>query len=419
MPVFEYKGVTQQGKKVKGVLDADGPRALRMALRRQGIFLTEYVEESASGRKARRGNVMQAAGSREVELGQLLRRIKLMDVAIITRQLATLIRAGIPVVDALDACADQTENPKLKKVVASVKQSVNEGQALWEALGAHPRVFGNLYVNMVKAGESSGTLDIVFQRLADFIEGQVRLRTKMMATLMYPAIMVCVAFAIVSLMMVFVIPKITEMFEEMGAELPLLTRMLIGASELFRGYWWLGFGMAALGVWGLRRYRRTPRGRERIDRFKLQVPIFGELVRMVAVARMARTFGTLLASGVPLLTALEIVRAVLNNKILERIIEDARVAIREGEGIAPALQRSREFPPMMTHMIAIGERTGQLEAMLDNVADAYETQVDSRVTQLTAILEPVMIVVMGVGVAFLVFAILMPMLQMNEVIAGG
>jgi general secretion pathway protein F len=415
MAVFEYKGVNQAGKKVKGVLDADSPRVLRAMLRRDGIFLTEYTEETVSGKKrAKRANNAEKTGSREVDLGAFLQRVKLMEVSIVTRQMATLIRAGIPVVDALHACVDQTENPKLKKILTSVKTNVNEGRNLADSLAEHPKVFGNLYVNMVKAGETSGTLDIVFQRLADFIEGQVRLRSKLTGALTYPVIMVFIAVAIVLLMMVFVVPKITEMFSEMGAELPLITRILIGLSDFIRNYLLFGFiGFVGAAYW-FRKWKATPRGREVIDRVKLKIPVFGDLNRMIAVTRFSKTFSTLLASGVPLLTALEIVRNVLNNVVLESVVESARTAIREGEGISIALQRSQQFPPMMTHMIAIGEKTGHLEEMLGNVSEAYETQVDSRLTQLTSILEPILIVGMGIGVAFLVFAILMPMLQMNQ-----
>lgn len=420
MAVFQYKGVDSSGKNVKGVLDSDSPRMLRNQLRKQGIYLTQYTENSGGGGGAvRRGNTMAVAGSREVELSKAFQRVKLMEVAIVTRQMATLIRAGIPVVDSLNACTDQTENPKLKTILTSIKKEVNEGSALGDAMEAHPKVFNRLYVNMVRAGESSGTLDIIFGRLADFIEGQVKLKNKLFGTLMYPAIMLLIAFLIVSLMMIFVVPKITEMFSEMGAELPLVTRILIGASDMFRAYWWVGVLGSGVGYWRFLKWKATPKGRAKLDQIILKIPIFGSLIRMVAVTRFSTTFGTLLSSGVPILTALEIVKNVVNNTVLASVIDEARVAIQEGEGISVPLARSNEFPSMMTHMIAIGEKTGQLEEMLKNVADAYEVQVESRITALTSVLEPIMIVAMGMGVGFLVFAILMPMLQMNDAITGG
>ncbi len=419
MAVYQYKGVDSAGKNVKGVIDSDSPKMLRAQLRKQGIFLTQYAANAGDGAQVRRGNSMAQAGSREVDFAKAFQRIKLMEVAIMTRQMATLIRAGIPVVDALNACVDQTENPKLKTVLTSVKQSVNEGTAMGDALADHPKVFDRLYVNMVRAGESSGTLDIIFGRLADFMESQVKLKNKLFGTLMYPAIMLLVAFLIVALMMIFVVPKITEMFEEMGAQLPLVTRLLIGASDIFRSYWWIGMAGVVFGSWRFNSWKETPTGRAKVDRWMLNMPIFGTLLRMVAVTRFSTTFATLLASGVPILTALDIVKNVVNNTVLSGVIDEARLAIQEGEGISVPLARSKEFPSMMTHMIAIGEKTGQLEEMLENVSEAYETQVEARVTALTSVLEPIMIVGMGIGVAFLVFAILMPMLQMNSAITGG
>ena len=420
MAVYEYKGLNSKGKPVSGVVDADNPRVLKANLRKEGVFLTEYAEtDKAGGKKSVVKGTLKAAGSKDVELGRMLQRVKLMDISIVTRQLATLVKAGIPVVDSLSATIDQTENPKLKSTLTAIRQQINEGSSLANAMSQHPKIFSEMYVNMVRAGESSGTLDLVFLRLAEFIEGQVKLRTKLQGSMMYPVIMVVLGFAIVSLMMVFVIPKITEMFEEMGADLPWQTRMLIGASDFFRSYWFLIFGGLGAAIWWFRKWKVQEAGREKWDAIILKIPVFGELNRMVAISRFSTTFGTLLASGVQLLVALDIVKSVLDNVVLAKVIDDARTGIREGESIAGPLKRSNQFPPMVTHMIAIGEKSGQLVEMLANVSSAYEAQVESRVSQLTAILEPVMLVFMGIGVAFLVFAILMPMLQMNQAISGG
>jgi general secretion pathway protein F len=296
---------------------------------------------------------------------------------------------------------------------------VKEGAPLNVALREHPKVFPELYISMVKAGESSGTLDIVFARLADFIEAQVRLRSKVTGVLVYPIIMICVAVSILMLLMIFVIPKVTEMFEEMGAQLPIQTRILIGISE-FVGSWffWLVCVPALVaGVIWFRRYiSKDEKGIHWWDRRKLTFPIFGNLIRMIAVSRFARTLSTLLKSGVPLLASLDIVKAIVNNSVLAQAIESARESIKEGESIAAPLERSRQFPPMVTHMVSIGERSGELEEMLGHVADTYETQVDTRVSMLTSVLEPVLIVCMGIMVGLMVFSILMPMLKMNEVL---
>src|SRR5205823_1004222 len=324
MPVFEYTGLTEAGKNVRGIRDAESSRVLRQILRKDGVYLTD-------ARAAEAGAVAgeQKTGlSREVDLGAMLgfTGVSTQDLAIATRQLATLIAAGIPLVDALTALVDQIEQPRLKRIMGVVKQKVNEGASLADALREHPKVFSELYVNMIRAGESSGALDVVLVRLADFTESQAQLRNKIIGAMLYPAIMVVVGIAIVGILFVVVIPKVTMIFDDMNVTLPWTTRILIGVSSFARDY---------------------------------------------------------------------------------------RDAIREGESIAAPLRRSGQFPPLVYHMIAIGERSGQLEEMLQNVARSYEAQVEMRVGALTSLLEPVMIVAMGGGVAFIVFSILMPIMQLN------
>ena len=411
MPVFEYTGLTEAGKNVRGIRDAESSKVLRQVLRKDGVYLTE-------ARAAEAGAVAgeQKTGlAREVDVGAMLgfTGVSAQDLAIATRQLATLISAGIPLVEALTALVDQIEQPRLKKIMGVVKQKVNEGASLADALGEHPKVFTHLYVNMIRAGESSGALDVVLVRLADLTESQAQLRNKIIGAMLYPAIMVVVGIAIVSILFVVVIPKVTKIFEDMNVALPWTTRILIAVSTFARDYWYLVVVFVPLMVLGLRRYIRSPRGRAWWDRTQLRAPIFGELVRMLALSRFAKTLATLLASGVPLLTAMEIVRNIVNNTLLAGVIDNARDAIREGESIAAPLKRSGQFPPLVYHMIAIGERSGQLEEMLRNVAKSYEAQVEMRVGALTSLLEPVMIVAMGGGVAFIVFSILMPIMQLN------
>ncbi|HYS10058.1 MAG TPA: type II secretion system inner membrane protein GspF [Myxococcales bacterium] len=411
MPVFEYTGLTEAGKNVRGIRDAESSKVLRQVLRKDGVYLTE-------ARAAEAGAVAgeQKTGlAREVDIGAMLgfTGVSAQDLAIATRQLATLISAGIPLIEALTALVDQIEQPRLKKIMGVVKQKVNEGASLADALGEHPKVFSHLYVNMIRAGESSGALDVVLIRLADLTESQAQLRNKIIGAMLYPAIMVVVGIAIVSILFVVVIPKVTKIFEDMNVALPWTTRILIAVSTFARDYWYLVVVFVPLMVLGLRRYIRSPRGRAWWDRTQLRAPIFGELVRMLALSRFAKTLATLLASGVPLLTAMEIVRNIVNNTLLAGVIDNARDAIREGESIAAPLKRSGQFPPLVYHMIAIGERSGQLEEMLQNVAKSYEAQVEMRVGALTSLLEPVMIVAMGGGVAFIVFSILMPIMQLN------
>lgn len=421
MPVYQYKGLTAKGKPVSGVLEADGPAELRLKLLQEGIYLTDLqagvgkVQKAGVEAREEKGGIL----AKEVHIRGLFERIKQSDVAVLTRQFGTLLRAGVPMSEALTALVAQQENKRLRAIMATVREKVREGSSLADALKEHPQAFSELYVNMVRVGEASGTLDIVLGRLADFLESSVRLRSKITAAMIYPILMVFVAFIIVTIMMLFVIPKVTEMFEEMGGDLPLVTKVLIFISHTFANTWFILLPLLVLAVLWARRYVRTEKGRRFLDTHLLRLPIFGNVIRLVAVSRFARTLSTLLSSGVPVLTALDIAKTIVNNVVLAQAIEDAKAAVREGQSLAGPLQRSGQFPPMMVHMVAIGEQSGQLEEMLRNVADAYDAEVDNRVTTLTAVLEPVMIVAMGMMVTFLVFAILMPMLRMNEVIAGG
>jgi general secretion pathway protein F len=405
MALYEFTGLTDAGKSVKGMRESDSQKSLRTSLRKEGIFVTAIT----AGAAAKPGAEQEEAGGRKWLQG----RIKTDDIAIMTRQLSTLIGAGIPLVEALGALVDQVEHPRLRRIVSQVKQRVNEGSSLADAINDHQDVFSNLYINMIRAGESAGALDIVLTRLADFTESQAKLRSKIIGALAYPGIMMLVAVVIVGILFTTVIPKVTGIFADMEVTLPIYTRILIAVSDFTRDYWYIAIIMVALFVMGVRAYLRTPGGRLRADRLQLQLPVLGNLTRIVAMSRFSRTLSTLLSSGVPLLAAMDIVKNILGNRILQEVVDKARESIREGETISSPLKKSGEFPPMVCHMIAVGERTGELENMLKKVADTYDTQVDARVAALTSLLEPIMIVLMGGGVAFIVAAILMPILQMN------
>jgi general secretion pathway protein F len=408
VPVFEYKALDQRGKAVAGLREADSPKSLRAVLRRDGVFLTEVLGQREAA----------AAAKRDVSKRLVGRRISADDVAITTRQLAVLVGAGIPLVDALGALVDQVDHQRMKRVVSDVRQRVNEGSSLADAMALHPKAFTTLYVNMIRAGESSGALEVVLVRLADFTESQARLRSKIVGTLTYPAAMLLIGTAIMGILFTVVIPKVVKIFDETQVVLPWTTRALISFTSFVHGWWWALVLLAALAVYGFLRWRKTERGRAVWDRRVLTAPIFGSLLRQIAIGRFSRTLATLLKSGVPLLVSLDIVRNVVGNVRLASVVEEARTAIQEGESIAAPLKRSGEFPPLVYHMVAIGERTGALEEMLTNVANAYESQVETKIGALTSLLEPVMIVGMGIAVAFIVFSILMPILQINT-IAGG
>jgi general secretion pathway protein F len=408
MPVYAYKGLDGRGKSTAGLRDADSAKGLRAALKREGIYLTEVTEQA--GGATSKGTGM----AREVDFAKLFARVTPQEVAIFTRQLATLLRAGIPLTESLGALLEQIERPKLKEVTSAVREKVNAGTSLADALAEHPKVFIDLYVNMVRAGESSGTLDQVLARLADFLDGQLKLRSKVTSALMYPAIVMSVSTVVLGVLMVAVVPKILAIFEDTGRALPWNTQLLIGVAYLAENFWWAIVLFVGLGVYLGRRWLRSDDGTKAWDRTVLKLPVFGPLVRMLALSRFTKTLGTMLRSGVPLLKSLDIVRHILGNTVLSAVVEQARDAIREGESIAAPLKRSGQFPSVVTHMISVGERSGHLEEMLDNVALAFESEVEMKIARLTTLLEPVMILGMGMMVAFVVFSILVPIMQMNE-----
>ncbi|MEL7371112.1 MAG: type II secretion system inner membrane protein GspF [Myxococcota bacterium] len=411
MPVYAYKGLNERGKEVKGLLDADSPRVLRTQLKKQGVRIVEHREEDPN-KKSSSG--LLSSTSTEIDLSRYFERITVADIALVTRQLATLIRSGIPLIEALGAIVDQVEGAKLKRIFGQVKTQVNEGMSLADAMGQHRDVFDDLYVSMVRAGEASGALDKVLSRLADFTEAQAALRSQIQNAMFYPVIMLGIGSLIMVILFVVVIPRITKIFEQVRAELPPQTQFLIFTANLIKGYWFILFPLIGLMIYGFMRWKASPAGRPWWDRFVLRAPIFGPVVRLVSIARFARTLATLLRSGVPVLNALDITKDVLNNHRLSDVVSDAREAIREGDSIAAPLKKSGEFPPIVVHMIATGEKSGQLEEMLEHVADNYDFQVDQRVEQLTTLIEPIMIIGMGVGVAFIVFSILLPILQLSQ-----
>ncbi|MBI3019085.1 MAG: type II secretion system inner membrane protein GspF [Deltaproteobacteria bacterium] len=404
MPVFDYKGLDKNGKNIKGKIDGDNLKIARAKLRRQEIFPIELVEK-ASVEKS----------TQVTRVTKFFKRVKITDVAIMTRQLATLVKANIPLVEALIAISDQLENERLKLIMTEVREQVNEGSSLASALGKHPEVFSNLYINMVKAGETAGTLDTVLLRLAEFTESSVKLRNKVMGAMMYPLLMTLVGTAIITGLFIFVIPQITQIFSEMEQALPLITRIVIGISDALRYYWYL----VALGIFLLytlfKKFSATEKGKRKLDATLLKLPIVGKLVRMISVSRFTSTLSTLLKGGVPLLAAMDIVKNVVDNTLIREALVKARENITEGQSIAQPLRESGEFPAIVTHMISIGEKTGELESMLNTISDAYDNEVNTTITALTQLLEPVMILLMGLGVGIIVMAVLLPILNLNNI----
>lgn len=405
MAVFEYRGIlVSTGKQVKGVRDAENAKVLRTVLRKDGILLTTATEENAAATKKKKSGSLFAFASRP----------SLNDVSVVTRQLATLIKAGIPLFESLTALIDQTENEALKRALTQVREQIREGSSFAKALEAHPSIFPPLYINMVRAGEASGMLQQVLERITSFLEAQAKLRGKVTSAMAYPALMALLGVSLVSVLMVAVVPNVTSIFASMDQALPWYTASLIFVSDILASYWWIFLALIALGIWSFRRWVRTPAGRLKWHAMVLRMPIVGKLVRMIAIARFSRTLATLLGAGVALLGAMDIVKNVLGNAVLEKVVADAIGSIKEGQSIADPLKRSAQFPPIVTHMIAIGEKSGQLEEMLENVSNAYDLEVETRVQVLTSLLEPLMIVFMGGAVGFIAFSILMPLIQMSS-----
>jgi general secretion pathway protein F len=407
MPVYNYSALDRRGKLARGIINADSARAARTKLRQSGLSPTEVLETQEAE--------AQQPGHPLRDLS-LFRRVRPQDVTIMIRQLATLLAASLTVVDSLTALIEQTENPSLKKTLTQVRESVNEGSSLATALDQHRRVFSNLFINMVRAGEASGALPIVLLRLADFSEHQLDTRKRITSKMYYPLFMVAIGSLVLFALLTYVVPTVTTIFANMRQTLPWPTVVLIAVSGFMRSFWWL-LGIGVIGITlAVQRYRRTTRGTELFDAWKIRLPVFGKLALKLAMSRFTRTLGILLRSGIPVLDALDISSAVVNNTVLAQAITEAKEAIREGADIAGPLKASGYFPPLVSHMISIGEKSGQLEEMLLRVADTYDNEVHTTIEGLTSLVEPVIIVVMAVVVFAIMLAVLLPIFEINTVV---
>lgn len=415
MPVYAYKGLNASGRNVSGVIDADSPKGARLKLRGVGVFPTDLEEERAAGAPTSSGSAVKAGGF-NINLAQYFERINPQDLALMTRQLSTLVGAGLPLVDCLSALIEQTEVQRLKRIVSQVRERVTEGGAFADALKEHPRIFTDLYTNMVRAGEASGALDVVLERLAEYTESSARLRAKVQSALTYPVLMGAASMGILLFLLSYVVPKVTKIFEDTHQALPTMTVVLLGISGFLQEYWWLILALVIFAVVGVRLSTRTPAGKLRYDGYMLRIPYFGTLMKKVALARFARTLSTLLRSGISLLPSLDIVKNVVNNSLIAETIETARNSIREGHSIAPPLKKSGLFPPLIVHMIAVGEKSGELEEMLARAADAYDNEVENSIASLTSIMEPMIIIFMGGIVLFIVLAIMVPIFELNQLV---
>lgn len=403
MPIYDYRGTDSVGKAVKGAVESDSAKSARTKLKKNGVILLSIDERKLGG------------GRKEVARKFLGRRsVPSKDLAVCTRQIASLIKANIPLVESLTAVMEQSELPVLKSVLADVRQRVNEGSSLSKALAAHTDIFTPIFINMIDAGEASGTLPLVLVRLADFMEAQERLKGKILSAMTYPLLMVLIGGGLMLGLFTFVIPRIAKIFDSMNRELPWYTQVVLDLSNFLVNYWYLVIFTALMVPFLIRTYIATEAGRAQKDKIILQAPIFGELIRLIAISRFANTMSTLLNGGVPIISALNIAKAIVDNKVLANAIEDAQENISEGQSIAGPLKRSGQFPPLIIHMIAIGEKTGELPQMLQMVAVTYEEQVSMRIERMTALLEPLMIVFMGLAVGIIVMAVFSPILQLQQ-----
>lgn len=411
MPVYQYKGYRTDGGTAAGIVDAESPKVARQKLRKVGVFPTDMIEQ---GQTLARSGAKSPAAS-----GILSGRSPVLtttDVALMTRQLATLLVAGLPLVEALGVLVDQTDKKVIKSLMADVREQIRGGKSLSVVLEQYPKEFSQIYVHMVRAGEASGALDQILFRLAEFLEKQLSLKHKVTNAVLYPALMLVVGTALLFFLMTFVVPKITAVFTNLKQALPWPTVVLMSISRFCADYWMILLGALAVAGWALQRAIKTDTGRTAADRLLLKVPLIGEVARMVSISRLASTLATMLGSGVQLLDALDVSKRVMNNRVLEQTVEDARKNIKEGETIADPLKRSGEFPALATHMIAVGERSGEIEEMLRRIGQIYDAEVDRVIARFTSLLEPIMILVMGVLVFFIVVAILLPIFEMGQMV---
>ena len=407
MPVFEYTALDRAGKNVTGIIDADSTVTARQKLRASGKFPVQVKETTSKAKTEATASLSSLP---------IFNRVSDEDIHALTRQLATLLGAGIPLLAALDALMEQTANAPLKKIIAQIKESVNEGNSLTHSLSLHPKLFSNIYINMVRAGEASGSLDVVLERLAEFGEHQQALKSRLKAALVYPIFMAIIGTVVLFFLVSFVVPNITRVFIEMKQALPLPTIILIWFSDFMRSFWWALFLAIVVCIMGIRKAIKTPKGQYFWDGMKLRLPIFGPLNRMIALSGFGRTLGSLLQSGVPLITSLQIVRNIVNNVLIGDVIDDAMEDIQAGKSLNLALSKSRWFPPVFLQMVAVGEQSGDLEGMLNKIAEAYEREVETRIAGMTAMIEPIMILAMAVVVGFIVISILLPIFEMNQMI---
>ena len=406
MPIFEYKAVDSDKKTKSGIIDADSPREARLQLRSDNLFVTDIKES-----KGKRKRKLAIKGITGVEVPN---KTRLEQIAAVTRQIAALLNAGIPLAETLQMVIEQAPDKKMEATFRDIREKVTQGVGFGDAVMQHPAYFTDLYANMVRAGESSGALPNVMLRLSAFLQSQARMKNKVGAALMYPAVMVVIGLIVVAILMTFVVPKVTQLLVSRGEELPFATQVLITCSEFLQNYWLLvAFGILAITI-AFQLFVNSDKGGLAWDSFKLRLPVFGDLMRKQAVARFSVTFATLMRSGVPALQSLQVTRNVVDNRVLSNALQDVHDHIVEGTDIATPMKMSNAFPPMVCYMVGVGEQAGNLEEMLERVADSYDEEVEISTQKLTSLIEPMVIVLLAGVVACIVIAIVMPLMQLQK-----
>lgn len=408
MAVYEYKALDKKGKETGGIIEAESRVSAGETLKRMNLYPVTIFETT--------GKSLEQERHTQYTFQSLFQRVTKKDISIFTTQFAALIEAGLPVVESFEITIKQTEKESVKKVLSVVKEEVNKGVSLADAFRLFPRQFSSLYINMVRAGEESGSLEIVLKRLSEFLEGQIELRSKIMVTLAYPIFMSLVAILVVFILVTFIIPTVAGIFQDMDQVLPLPTRILLAVSGFLKATWPYLLSVLIILYIVFIRFKKTENGRSIVDRLKIKAPVFGSQYRKVIMARFTRTLGTLLTNGVPIVAAFDITRNIVGNTLVSKEIDKAREDIQEGREISKPMSRSGIFPPVVVHMIAVGEQTGKLEEMLNRVSKIIESEIDSELKKYMSLLEPMMILIMGIIVGFIVISILLPIFEMNQLI---
>ncbi len=407
MPVYQYKALDSKGKSISGIIDTESAISAKQKLRASDIFTTEIKEVYAKD---------DSDESKATPSFSFFSRVSQSEIAMITRQLSTLVGAGFPLVSAIATLIPQSSSTSFRKILSQIKDTIEEGSSFAGALSLYPDTFSPVYINMVRAGETAGTLEIVLEQLADLMEKQQSLNDQIKSSMFRPILQTIMAIAVVYFMLTYIVPRITTIFERMDRILPLPTRILINLSNFLQSYWWLILILMVIFFYAFNRIKKSPKGKYTLDKSVISLPFIGQLQKKIEAARFSRTLGSLLENGVPMLSALDIVKNVVGNVLIADTVETAAKEVEKGNGLGRSLEASKLLPHLSIQMILVGEQSGHLESMLNKVADVYEKDVESTMTAMTSLLEPIIMLLMGILVGFIILSIVLPILEINQLV---